>query len=70
MARIKIDWTKVEMAGPVEAPALVGGLPEAIKPNVVSGGIKTKLAKVTLNVGEGDSREDVWRRVSPNHRIR
>jgi hypothetical protein len=55
MARIKIDWTKVEMAGPVEAPALVGGLPEAIKPNVVSGGIKTKLAKVTLNVGEGDS---------------
>lgn len=55
MARVKVDWSKVTMSGPVGAANLIPTLVEVIRNLVISGAIKTKIAKVTLNVGEGES---------------
>ena len=57
MARVKIDLAKVTMAGATELPQLVDGLPADIKTLNVSGGIKTKVGLVTLNVASSTEGE-------------
>lgn len=56
MARIKVDWSKVEMVGPLpeDLGKLVEMAPADIKPGIDSQAIKVKPSKVQITVGEGD----------------
>lgn len=56
MARIKVDWSKVEWTGPKadDFAALTETLPESLKPLAVDGGITVKPVKVQIVAGEGE----------------